>query len=407
MNTNEHEYNKDRARLDIRNQVDYPPIESSICISYQLRVQFTRNAFSPDNLMLRDTVCPQPNRAPATVAVYVDDNIPSVCKTEIERYFNSHSNSLQLAILRPLPGGEIIKNSTAYVEQIYADVESQRICRHSFIIAIGGGAVLDVVGYAAATAHRGVRHIRFPTTALAQADAGVGVKNGINWQARKNFIGTFAPPYAIINDLSLLRSLPQHELRNGFSEAVKVALIKDDAFFAWLEANADALNAYQWPAIEYLIYRCAQLHAEHIATSGDPFETGSARPLDFGHWAAHKLEQLSEFRLAHGEAVAVGMALDIVYARSMGLLADGPAQRTLKLMRELNLPIYTEDLIRVDVRGRHRILEGLEEFRQHLGGTLTVTMVRDIGQMFEVHEMDEVKIVQAIDVLRQTTRIED
>ena len=159
----------------------------------------------------------------------------------------------------------------------------------------------------------------FPTTTLSQADSGVGVKNGLNAFGQKNFIGTFTPPFAVINDFNLLATLAPRDKRSGYVEAVKVACIRDANFFDELERDAGQLAAFEPAAMKQLIRRCAELHLDHIATSGDPFEAGSARPLDFGHWAAHKLEQLSDFHICHGEAVAIGIALDVIYSRDSRL----------------------------------------------------------------------------------------
>src|SRR5207244_13564199 len=163
-------------------------------------------------------------------------------------------------------------------------------------------------GLAAATAHRGCRHLRIPTTTLSQADSGVGVKNGINAFGKKNFIGTFAPPFAVINDFDLLASNSPRDKRAGYVEAVKVALIRDRDFFEAIERDADRLHAFDSDAMEQLIYRCAELHVNHIATSGDPCEFGSSRPLYFGHWAAHKLQQPPEYAIRHDSAGSVCIA---------------------------------------------------------------------------------------------------
>src|SRR5438876_5107894 len=148
--------------------------------------------------------------------------------------------------------------------------------------------------------------------------------------------------------------------------------------------------------MQALIHRCAELHMHHIATCGDPFEFGSARPLDFGHWAAHKLEQLSEFKLRHGEAVAVGIALDVVYSRRAGLLDSASAERVLRLIEALGFDLYANELLNVNSGGDFVILKGLEEFREHLGGQLTVTMLKAIGIGVEVHEMNESVVFEAI-----------
>jgi 3-dehydroquinate synthase len=379
---------------------EYEPISYDIAIPYQLRVFFTRDTFLTKNVLFRDTVCSLDDNLPKRVLVYVDENIPEHYLKEVEGYFGFHKDHLHLSSLQTLPGGEVSKNSTSLLARLYTDIDTYNICRHCYIAAIGGGAVLDVVGYAAATAHRGIRHIRLPSTTLAQADAGVGVKNGINFNNKKNFVGSFAPPIAVINDFSLLHSLSQGEMNKGYIEAVKMALIKDGSFFEWIEDHTLALNVGQHDAIQELVYLCARLHVEHIANSGDPFEAGSVRPLDFGHWAAHKLEQLSNFRITHGEAVAIGIALDTVYSQLMGYIEKATAQRIISLLKQLQFHIYTEVLGQKNGSGNYCILDGLEEFREHLGGTLTITLLHDIGSKFEVHEMDKERIVEAINFLR-------
>jgi len=246
-----------------------------------------------------------------------------------------------------------------------------------------------------------VRHVRIPTTTLAQDDSGVGVKNGINAFGKKNFVGTFAPPFAVINDFSLLATLSDRDKRAGYVEAVKVACIRDRAFFEWLEQQADALARFAPEPMKRLIFRSAELHVNHIAAGGDPFEMGSARPLDFGHWAAHKLEQLSEYRLRHGEAVAVGLALDVVYARRKGFLPAPEAERILTLLERLGFELFTSELLHEDADSQLLVVAGLEEFREHLGGELTITLLSEIGRGFEVHEVDLPLVVGAIEELRQ------
>ncbi|MED6326563.1 MAG: 3-dehydroquinate synthase, partial [Verrucomicrobiota bacterium] len=279
-------------------------------------------------------------------------------------------------------------------------IEMHHIDRHSYVVAVGGGALLDMVGLASSTAHRGVRHVRIPTTTLSQADSGVGVKNGINAFGKKNFIGAFTPPFAVINDFQLLSSLSDRDKRNGYVEAVKVALIRDLEFYEWIEQQAANLAAFKPNAMEHLIYRCAELHVNHIATSGDPFEFGSARPLDFGHWAAHKLEQLSEYRIRHGEAVAVGIALDVIYGRRMGFMSAGGTDRILDLLENLGFELFANELLHEDESGTLQILNGLEEFREHLGGKLTITLLKALGQGFEVNEMNLPLVIESIHELR-------
>jgi 3-dehydroquinate synthase len=241
---------------------------------------------------------------------------------------------------------------------------------------------VDLAGFAAAIAHRGVRFVRMPSTVLAQNDAGVGVKNGVNAFGRKNFLGTFAPPFAVVNDFDLLRTLSPRDRRAGLAEAVKVAMIRDATFFESLERDREALRDGETTSLERAIYRCAELHLAHIAQGGDPFEQGSARPLDFGHWSAHRLEEVTAGGLRHGEAVAIGMALDSSYAGRVGLLAPQELERTLRLLAGLGFELYHPALAKLNLGA------ALEGFREHLGGELTVTLPLGIGHGVEVHAMD-------------------
>lgn len=380
-------------------------LERTIEVSYRHQIFFARDIFNRRNLTLRDVLIESQSAMLRKVLVIVDEALavaqPKLIPS-IEAYFRAHARSMQL-VCPPIAveGGERTKNSYFHVSEIQSQVDRYHIDRHSYILAIGGGALLDMVGLAAATAHRGVRHVRIPTTTLSQDDSGVGVKNGINAFGKKNFIGTFAPPFAVINDFNLLRSCPPRDKRAGYVEAVKVALIRDASFFDWIEQESAALRRFAPAPMQRLIQRCAELHVNHIANSGDPFEFGSARPLDFGHWAAHKLEQLSEYRLRHGEAVAIGIALDTVYARRHHYLDSVSCDRVLDLLEALGFELFTNELLNANEDESLTVLVGLEEFREHLGGQLTITLLKAIGEGFEVHEMDSKVVLQSIDELTQ------
>jgi 3-dehydroquinate synthase len=300
-----------------------------------------------------------------------------------------------------LPGGEPVKAGDHWVRETWAKIDASHLDRHSYLLAIGGGAFLDAVGFAAATAHRGVRLLRFPTTTLSQDDSGVGVKCAINAFGKKNWIGAFAVPFAVINDFRFLHSQPDETRRAGLIEAIKVALVKDAGFFSWIEENLAALAALEPAALEACVEQSALLHARHIATGGDPFETGSSRPLDFGHWAAHKLEALTSYHLSHAPAVAVGLALDTLYSSRAGLAPPSLAGRVLAILRSLGLATYHPALDWLDESGRRRIFDGLDEFREHLGGALTVLMLQDIGHGLDTHHIDRDLVAACIDELRE------
>ena len=377
-------------------------IEQTFAVRYRYRVHLTQDAFAPANPTLAQALAAPERRA--RVLFVLDRGLAQAqpgLAAAMERYASAHALDSAGAVVT-IDGGEAVKNDPEALRRVQHAIEQARLCRHSYVVAVGGGAMLDVAGYAAATAHRGVRLVRLPSTVLAQCDAGIGVKNGINAFGKKNFLGTFAPPYAVINDASLLRTLSDRDWRAGTAEAVKVALIKDAAFFAFLEQAADDLARRDGATMQQLIRRCAELHLQHIA-SGDPFEMGSARPLDFGHWAAHKLEQLSGFDLRHGEAVAIGIALDAVYSHLCGFIPAPALERILTTLTRLGFALYSDALDANWERPRDPrcLLSGLDEFREHLGGDLCVTQLADIGRGIEVNEMDGRQVRGAVNWLRE------
>jgi 3-dehydroquinate synthase len=387
------------------------PIEQRVEVSFRYRVLFTEDVFAPDNPLLAETLASaDSNDTAARFLCVVEDGVarhrPGLLES-IQAYATRYSEFVSL-VEAPLvvPGGERVKNAPELVTAVQEAIHRGAICRHSYVVAIGGGALLDMVGYAAATAHRGVRLVRVPTTVLSQADSGVGVKNGVNAFGKKNFLGTFAPPAAVINDSTFLATLSEREWRSGLAEAIKVALLKDRDAFEEIEDLAPALAQRDMSAMQRVIYRSAQLHLRHIATSGDAFEFGSSRPLDMGHWAAHKLESLSNYRLLHGEAVAIGLALDATYAREVGILSAANWQRIVHLLTQVGLPSWTSELdehLDDDTHPRC-VLRGLTEFREHLGGRLTIMLPRDIGHGVEVHAMDVETIRHCVDTLRPSAR---
>ncbi len=375
-------------------------LNQSFTVQYQYNIFFTSALFSPENELLNSFLV---NLNPAVtvkkILFVIDEGVANAHPgliTEIQTYFYKYNRTQLVQDILVIPGGEVVKNDTRYFDQVLEAINVHGIDRHSFVAAIGGGAVLDMAGYAATIAHRGIKHIRIPSTVLSQNDSGVGVKNGINYFNKKNFLGTFSPPVAVFNDELFLSTLSDRDWRSGIAEAIKVALIKDAEFFEWLEANATALAARDIEAMNYQIWKCAKLHLEHIR-SADPFENGSARPLDFGHWSAHKLEYLTNFEVRHGEAVAMGIALDSVYSNLSGRITAGEAQRVINLIQQLGFEL-THPLLQV-TEGNSPILQGLEEFREHLGGQLTITLLTGIGSGEEIHEMDAEILKQAAEIL--------
>ncbi len=371
-------------------------------VPYEFPVVFTEGVFDPENPALREVLCRLEPAKRHRVVFFVDDGLGAALLAAIQAYAERHADAIELACPPvAVPGGEKIKTELHFVESMQQKLFELHLDRHSYVVAVGGGAVLDAVGLVAATTHRGVRHVRIPTTVLAQNDSGVGVKNGVNLQGVKNFVGTFAPPFAVLNDLEFVLRLPERDKIAGMAEAVKVSLIRDGEFFAWIERHMDDLATFERAAMAYMIRRCAELHMRQIGHGGDPFETGSARPLDYGHWSAHKLESLTRHHVRHGEAVAIGMALDARYSVLAGLLPAGEEERICALLEYLGFTLWHPALARTGAKGEWTILEGLKDFQEHLGGELTITLLAGIGKGVEVHEIDVERMREAMAWLQQ------
>jgi 3-dehydroquinate synthase len=384
-------------------------LQQNFSVNFNYEVFFTKNIFNRSNPLLLN-VFKAAGEGRKKVFFVLDDGVCNAnpdLTDAISDYTQFHREDIKL-IAEPMviAGGEECKNNRIYLERLLEAINNHNICRHSFIVAIGGGAVLDLVGFAAAIGHRGIRHVRVPTTVLSQNDSGVGVKNGINSFDKKNFLGTFSPPFAVINDSNFLQTLEDRDWLAGISEAIKVALIKDRGFFYKIKDDVTNLLHRDMDAMDQLIYRCAKMHLEHIG-SRDPFETGSSRPLDFGHWAAHKLEQLTNYKIRHGEAVAVGIALDATYSMLEGMLPEHEWEEIIELFLDLNLDVYLPELEQMLDKPSHpgSLLHGLEEFREHLGGQLTIMLLNGIGKGVEVNEIDHDIMVAAIVFLENCNKM--
>lgn len=363
----------------------YPTYRQSFSVSYSFPVIFTRDAFSSANRILAECLRPEMRDRKRRVVVIIDSGLAAAnpeLAVRIEAYATAHRDILDLACPPVIVcGGEACKNGFDEVVKLHLLFKETGLCRHSCIVAVGGGALLDAVGFAAASAHRGIRLLRMPTTTLSQNDAGVGVKNGVNAYGRKNFVGTFAPPCSVIADFSFLDTLPARDLRSGIAEAVKVALIRDRPFFDRLRTDRYRLADFEPPAMERMIVGAALLHLEHIRTAGDPFESGSARPLDFGHWIAHKMEEATVGQLRHGEAVAIGIALDATYSFRRGLITGRELQLILDLLATVGFRLHHPVLDGIDLHA------ALREFREHLGGPLSLPLLNGIGSSIEIADI--------------------
>jgi 3-dehydroquinate synthase len=382
-------------------------VHQRLSIPFEFPVYFHRDTFSPANPLLATTIDRLHEKCRHRVMVCVDKGAARAwphCNARIEAYFKAHQDVLELAgPIETITGGEQAKQNLAGLTRMIELMAERNLARQSVVLIIGGGSILDMVGLAASLVHRGLRVIRMPTTVVGQNDVGVGVKTGIDLFGSKNFLGTFAPPFAVINDFDFLDRLPDREWIAGIAEAFKVAMIKDRRFFSFLCRNTEALRQRSPRVMERLVIDCATLHLDHIRSGGDPFETGSARPLDFGHWSAHQLEVMSGYRLRHGEAVSIGIALDSYYAMRLGLIPKKGLATLLTSLHAAGLPIWDKHLAALKTNGSLAILDGLTRFQEHLGGPLTITLPAPIGSRTEVHTMDPAIIAEGIKYLKTCT----
>ena len=375
--------------------LDSGMVDMPFSVPFFHRLRFTRDVFGADEQVLLDLLERSGEAAPR-VQFWVDECLfdarPDL-KQRINGFFARHENRIQkTGNVQVVPGGEITKNDIHILERMLKVFHAANLDRRSYVVVIGGGAVLDAVGFAVAIAHRGLRLVRLPTTTLGQADSGVGVKNSVNLFNKKNWLGTFAVPWGVINDTALLETLSDRDFVCGFSEAVKVSLLKDPDMFRRLCETATAIRRREPAASQTMIRESAEWHLQHITRGGDPFEMNEARPLDYGHWSGHKLEPMTNFKLRHGEAVAIGVAIDTVYSSLVHGLPASDAQRVLDCLAALGFTLHDPAMDNADV-----LFEGMEEFRQHLGGRLTLTMLAAVGKPIDVHEVDASKMREAIE----------
>ncbi len=235
-----------------------------------------------------------------------------------------------------LPDGEQYK-TLEVVARIFDALLQARCDRRTMILALGGGVIGDMAGFAAACYQRGVPFIQIPTTLLAQVDSSVGGKTGVNHPLGKNMIGAFYQPQAVIIDTDTLRTLPDRELKAGIAEVIKYGLIRDAEFFVWLEKNLPRLLARDSEALSYAIERSCRNKAEVVAK--DERESGLRAVLNFGHTFGHAIETATEYRSwLHGEAIAAGMAMAADLSRRLGWLAEDEASRIRSLIKMAQLP---------------------------------------------------------------------
>jgi 3-dehydroquinate synthase len=299
-------------------------------------------------------------------------------------YGQKLADELARAGLRPtpvsVPPGEGSKSFPRLIE-VCDSILAARIERGDLIVALGGGVIGDLAGFAAAITRRGLRFVQIPTTLLAQVDSSVGGKTGINSAHGKNLVGAFHQPSLVIADTALLDSLSEREFRAGYAEVVKYGLIDDPAFFAWCETNAEAIFG-PGPARDHAV--AVSCRAKAAVVARDEREDGDRALLNLGHTFAHALERATGYdgsRLVHGEAVAIGLALAFRFSAAQGLCPEVDAARVGVHLASIGLPTRLQD-VPGDIGTADTLVEAMAQDKKVKRGELTFILARGIGRSF-------------------------
>jgi len=363
-------------------------------------VHFTDDLFDPANPLLPSVfVDPGPDGR-FHVGVCLDEGLVNAqpdLPNRIGAYFDAHEARLKLAgEPAVLPGGEARKGDWEAMLDAVWHFGTPRFGRQDYAMIIGGGAILDLVGFALSIVYRGGRQVRVPTTVLAQCDGGVQVRTFVNEVGRKDFASTLAPPFAVINDRAMLRSLGRREWIAGTAEAFKIALCADEALFDFLCDSGPSIGDRDEDVMARIIQRSAVLHLDRIRGEVMTFGTGRDQPVDLGHWVGHRLEAMSRYWLPHGQAIAVGIAVDCACARRLGLISEDDLERVLDGLIRAGLPIYHKHLADRTAHGQLKLLASLEDMRHRFGPSVTVTLPDRIGHAVAVRAPDRSVLSRAL-----------
>eukprot|EP00435_Cladocopium_sp_Y103_P078374 s1_g2113.t1 len=323
------------------------------------------------------------------VVIVTDENVAKVHLATLEKALVAE-NIKSTALV--LPPGEQTK-SFSQLQSLLSDLLDAEVERGDLVIALGGGVIGDLTGFAASVLRRGVDFAQIPTTLLAQVDSSVGGKTGINVHQGKNLIGAFHQPRLVLADISALQTLPPRELRAGYAEVVKYGLIDDAPFFNWLEANVDKLMAGDAEALTHAIVKSCQSKARIVAQ--DEREGGVRALLNLGHTFGHALEAATGFsdRLIHGEGVAIGMVMAFSLSAKLGLCSGQDATRAARHLETAGLPTKLSD-IPGDLPGPQQLIDLMGQDKKVVDGTLTFILANGIGGAFITRDVNKSDLLE-------------
>lgn len=316
------------------------------------------------------------------VAIVTDEN---VAKTHLEGLTQTLDGAGITHVTKIMPPGEASK-SFAGLETLMHWLLDKKVERQDMIIALGGGVIGDLTGFAAATLRRGVRFTQIPTTLLSQVDSSVGGKTGINVPQGKNLVGAFHQPSLVLADLDVLQTLPDREFRAGYAEIVKYAAICDRPFFDWLEDNLEALNNRNNDALSFAIAKSCQTKADIVAQ--DEKEHGARALLNLGHTFAHAYENLTGYsdNLLHGEAVGLGIAQAVQLSVHLGICPEADAQALVNHLAKAGLPVFQADVKGGPFKATD-LVNAMAQDKKVSQGVMTFILMKAIGEAFITNEV--------------------
>ena len=328
------------------------------------------------------------------VVIVTDTNIAPLHLEQTKNALSAHAASCTNFIL---PAGEASKSFSVY-EQLVNDILALPIDRQTVLVALGGGVIGDLVGFAAASLLRGLDFIQIPTSLLAQVDSSVGGKTGINTPAGKNLVGAFHQPRLVLADIGILASLPEREVKAGYAEVVKYGLLGDAAFFEWLEQHGRDVITGQPDAQAEAVRRSCQAKADIVAD--DEREAGKRALLNLGHTFAHAFEAVAGYdgRLLHGEAVSAGLGCAFAFSRQLGLCSGQDVERVYAHLAAMGMPTSAQDLP-AGQAAPQVLIDHMRKDKKARQGKLTFILARQIGEAFVDRNIDEAELNKFLESL--------
>jgi 3-dehydroquinate synthase len=331
-------------------------------------------------------------KKPETIIV-TDENVAAVWLDPLKESLGNEGIAAKTLIMKP---GEATKNFDNL--QVVTDfLLTAPVERSSVIIALGGGVIGDLTGFAAASTLRGIDFVQIPTTLLAQVDSSVGGKTGINTSHGKNLIGAFHQPRLVLADTGALATLPDRERQAGYAEIIKYGLIGDASFFAWLEDNGSRILAGDEQALRHAVMQSCRAKAEIVGA--DEREKGRRALLNFGHTFGHALEAENAYgpALLHGEAVAIGSVLALALSERMDLCPAGCADRLSRHLQSVNMPSRISHIDGANTWKAATLLDHMRVDKKVTGGKLTFILANDIGDAFVTNDVDENEVLTVLE----------